>query len=166
MMSIYENMYKVQRNQARDSILPARRQKGMQAVQEQADGKDKPRVSDRTERGGSSALLTRLIVSVFKMSFQEAWYCISIARPYQRQRRTRTRSAETIVSVGQKRRIPSRLSSSMFQLQPRQIEQGGMPSPRGWRNAALKGAGNAIVPQIAEEIMRCITQHSFTSEGL
>jgi DNA (cytosine-5)-methyltransferase 1 len=28
--------------------------------------------------------------------------------------------------------------------------------PRGWRNAALKGAGNAIVPPVAAEIMRAI----------
>lgn len=33
---------------------------------------------------------------------------------------------------------------------------GGLARPRGWRNAALKGAGNAIVPQVAIEIMRAI----------
>lgn len=33
---------------------------------------------------------------------------------------------------------------------------GGLVRPRGWRNAALKGAGNAIVPQVATEIMRAI----------
>lgn len=33
---------------------------------------------------------------------------------------------------------------------------GGLARPRGWRNAALKGAGNAIVPQVAAEIMRAI----------
>ncbi len=33
---------------------------------------------------------------------------------------------------------------------------GGLVRPRGWRNAALKAAGNAIVPQIAVEIMRAI----------
>lgn len=32
----------------------------------------------------------------------------------------------------------------------------GLARPRGWRNAALKGAGNAIVPQVAAEIMRAI----------
>jgi DNA (cytosine-5)-methyltransferase 1 len=32
----------------------------------------------------------------------------------------------------------------------------GLVRPRGWRNAALKAAGNAIVPQVAEEIMRII----------
>lgn len=32
----------------------------------------------------------------------------------------------------------------------------GLARPRGWRNAALKGAGNAIVPQVAIEIMRTI----------
>lgn len=32
----------------------------------------------------------------------------------------------------------------------------GLARPRGWRNAALKGAGNAIVPQVAAEIMRVI----------
>lgn len=32
----------------------------------------------------------------------------------------------------------------------------GSPRPKGWRNAALKGAGNAIVPQVAEMIMRHI----------
>lgn len=32
----------------------------------------------------------------------------------------------------------------------------GLARPRGWRNAALKGAGNAIVPQVAIEIMRAI----------
>ena len=32
----------------------------------------------------------------------------------------------------------------------------GMVRPKGWRNAALKAAGNAIVPQVAEEIMRGI----------
>ena len=32
----------------------------------------------------------------------------------------------------------------------------GLARPKGWRNAALKGAGNAIVPQIAEVIMRHI----------
>lgn len=30
----------------------------------------------------------------------------------------------------------------------------GLARPRGWRNAALKGAGNAIVPQVAAEILR------------
>lgn len=30
----------------------------------------------------------------------------------------------------------------------------GLVRPRGWRNAALKAAGNAIVPQVAEQIMR------------
>lgn len=34
----------------------------------------------------------------------------------------------------------------------------GLARPRGWRNAALKGAGNAIVPQVAAEIMRAIKQ--------
>jgi hypothetical protein len=28
--------------------------------------------------------------------------------------------------------------------------------PKGWRNAALKGAGNAWVPQVAIEIMKGI----------
>ncbi len=32
----------------------------------------------------------------------------------------------------------------------------GLARPRGWRNAALKGAGNAIVPHVAAEIMRAI----------
>jgi len=32
----------------------------------------------------------------------------------------------------------------------------GLARPRGWRNAALKGAGNAIVPQVAAEIMKAI----------
>lgn len=32
----------------------------------------------------------------------------------------------------------------------------GLARSRGWRNAALKGAGNAIVPQVAAEIMRAI----------
>lgn len=36
--------------------------------------------------------------------------------------------------------------------------QGGLARPRGWRNAALKGAGNAIVPQVAAEIMRGIKE--------
>ena len=30
------------------------------------------------------------------------------------------------------------------------------PRPKGWRNAALKAAGNAIVPQVAEQIFRAI----------
>jgi DNA (cytosine-5)-methyltransferase 1 len=30
----------------------------------------------------------------------------------------------------------------------------GLARPRGWRNAALKGAGNAIVPQVAAEILK------------
>lgn len=34
----------------------------------------------------------------------------------------------------------------------------GLARPKGWRNAALKGAGNAIVPQVAMEIMRAIKQ--------
>ena len=33
---------------------------------------------------------------------------------------------------------------------------GGLVRPRGWRNAALKAAGNAIVPQVAMEIMYAI----------
>lgn len=33
---------------------------------------------------------------------------------------------------------------------------GGVVRPKGWRNAALKAAGNAIVPQVAEQIMRAI----------
>lgn len=32
----------------------------------------------------------------------------------------------------------------------------GLARPRGWRNAALKGAGNAIVPAVAAEIMHAI----------
>lgn len=32
----------------------------------------------------------------------------------------------------------------------------GLARPKGWRNAALKGAGNAIVPQVAAEIMQVI----------
>ncbi len=32
----------------------------------------------------------------------------------------------------------------------------GLARPRGWRNAALKGAGNAIVPQVSIEIMKAI----------
>ncbi len=32
----------------------------------------------------------------------------------------------------------------------------GLARPKGWRNAALKGAGNAIVPQVAAEIMMAI----------
>lgn len=32
----------------------------------------------------------------------------------------------------------------------------GVPRPRGWRNAALKAYGNAIVPQVAEQILRSI----------
>jgi len=32
----------------------------------------------------------------------------------------------------------------------------GMARPRGWRNAALKAYGNAIVPQVAEQIFRTI----------
>lgn len=32
----------------------------------------------------------------------------------------------------------------------------GLARPKGWRNAALKGAGNAIVPQVAIQIMRAI----------
>lgn len=32
----------------------------------------------------------------------------------------------------------------------------GVSRPRGWRNAALKAYGNAIVPQVAEQILRSI----------
>ena len=32
----------------------------------------------------------------------------------------------------------------------------GLVRPKGWRNAALKGAGNAIVPQVATEILRAM----------
>lgn len=32
----------------------------------------------------------------------------------------------------------------------------GVPRPRGWRNAALKAYGNAIVPQVAEQIFRTL----------
>ena len=32
----------------------------------------------------------------------------------------------------------------------------GLARPRGWRNAALKGASNAIVPQVAAEIFKAI----------
>ena len=32
----------------------------------------------------------------------------------------------------------------------------GLVRPRGWRNASLKAAGNAIVPQVAEQILRSI----------
>ncbi len=31
-----------------------------------------------------------------------------------------------------------------------------LPRPRGWRNAALKATGNAIVPQVAAEVMRAM----------
>jgi DNA (cytosine-5)-methyltransferase 1 len=33
----------------------------------------------------------------------------------------------------------------------------GLVRPRGWRNAALKAAGNAIVPQVAKQIMQAIS---------
>lgn len=33
----------------------------------------------------------------------------------------------------------------------------GVSRPRGWRNAALKAYGNAIVPQVAEQIFRSIS---------
>jgi len=32
----------------------------------------------------------------------------------------------------------------------------GLARPRGWRNAALKGAGNAIVPQVAAEVLKAM----------
>lgn len=35
---------------------------------------------------------------------------------------------------------------------------GRLARPRGWRNAALKGAGNAIVPQVAEQIFKAIKE--------
>ncbi len=35
----------------------------------------------------------------------------------------------------------------------------GLVRPRGWRNAALKAAGNAIVPQVAEQIFRAIKEY-------
>ncbi|MDO8094419.1 MAG: DNA (cytosine-5-)-methyltransferase [Candidatus Brocadiales bacterium] len=35
-------------------------------------------------------------------------------------------------------------------------DAGVLPRPKGWRNAALKGAGNAIVPQVAAQIMLAI----------
>ena len=34
----------------------------------------------------------------------------------------------------------------------------GVSRPRGWRNAALKAYGNAIVPQVAEQIFRAIKE--------
>lgn len=34
---------------------------------------------------------------------------------------------------------------------------GKLVRPKGWRNAAFRGAGNAIVPQVAAEIMRAFT---------
>lgn len=46
---------------------------------------------------------------------------------------------------------------------------GGLVRPRGWRNAALKAAGNAIVPQVVIEIMRAIKEadvhNSLAREG-
>lgn len=33
----------------------------------------------------------------------------------------------------------------------------GVARPRGWRNAALKAYGNAIVPKIAEQILRAMS---------
>ena len=41
----------------------------------------------------------------------------------------------------------------------------GISRPRGWRNAALKAYGNAIVSQVAEEIMRTLT-HPVTSTNM
>jgi len=38
----------------------------------------------------------------------------------------------------------------------------GLVRPRGWRNAALKAAGNAIVPQVAEEIFNAIREYELT----
>lgn len=35
----------------------------------------------------------------------------------------------------------------------------GLVRPKGWRNAALKAAGNSIVPQVAEEIMIAIKEY-------
>jgi DNA (cytosine-5)-methyltransferase 1 len=35
----------------------------------------------------------------------------------------------------------------------------GLPRPRGWRNAALKAYGNAIVPQVAEQIFTAIKRY-------
>jgi DNA (cytosine-5)-methyltransferase 1 len=34
----------------------------------------------------------------------------------------------------------------------------GLARPRGWRNAALKGAGNAIVPQVAAQILHAMKE--------
>lgn len=34
----------------------------------------------------------------------------------------------------------------------------GLARPKGWRNAALKGAGNAIVPQVAAEVIRAMVK--------
>jgi len=35
---------------------------------------------------------------------------------------------------------------------------GGLARPRGWRNAALKGAGNAIVPGVAQKLLEVIKE--------
>jgi DNA (cytosine-5)-methyltransferase 1 len=40
----------------------------------------------------------------------------------------------------------------------------GVPRSRGWRNAALKAYGNAIVPQVAEQILRSIQLCSSSSQ--
>jgi len=37
----------------------------------------------------------------------------------------------------------------------------GLARPKGWRNAAIKGAGNAIVPAVAEQIFRAIKEMEY-----
>lgn len=41
----------------------------------------------------------------------------------------------------------------------------GLVRPRGWRNAALKAAGNAIVPQVAEQIFRAINNMDYADHS-
>lgn len=58
--------------------------------------------------------------------------------------------------------IATRLCTLDDGLQDNMVRSGGRrdteirPRPKGWRNAALKAAGNAIVPQVAMEILQAI----------
>lgn len=158
MMSTYENVHKVQRGEAGICFLPANGSSGMQAVQEQADCQDEPTIPRRTQGDSVTSLLASTGMPMSKMSLPEAWHRVPFARSYRRQRRTWTRDTSPTIPMDQKRGLPCRLSSTLLQLQSRKKGTSELPPPRprGWRNAALKGAGNAIVPQVAIQILQAI----------
>lgn len=152
----HENMHKMQREKTRNGFLSTQRKEGMQTMQKQAHGQNEPTISSGIERDRLAALLAETDMPMSEMSLPKTRHRLSFARSHQRQRRAWARSSAEIVSVDKKRGVSIRIPSALFQLQPRQVWKRSVSALYGWRNAALKNTGNAIVSQVAIQILQAI----------